>query len=215
MLTLRASAIGGCPRALFYQATKVAGEPRSLTSRLTLRLGTVMEAVILEELGYRVEDAQKEIVLPIPWSPAVAIVGHPDGRVGDTVIEVKTMNQFAFRQVKKHGVKEHYPQYLMQASCYLAGLQGEALRFICFNKDSSDILEQEYPRAEVQPYWEAAQLVARTVAEGVWRKQEPVRPQRLPAWRCRRQYCEFWHCEHNDGYGQSVMKEAEHGVLQG
>jgi hypothetical protein len=87
------------------------------------------------------------------------------------------------------------------------------MRIACFNKDSAKILEQDYPKAEVLPYWEAAQLVDRTVAEAVWRKQVPVRPQRLPAWRCKRQYCEFWHCRHNDGHPVAVAQEANHGFL--
>ncbi len=206
MLTFRASSMGGCPRALYFQALGLEGEPRDLESRLTLRLGTVMEPVILEELGYQVEDSQKEVVLPV--GRGVQIVGHPDGRVGDLLLEVKTMNDFAWQQAKKQGIKAYYPFYVMQGGLYLRALDCRALRFVCYNKNTSAHFEQDYEAVEVYPFVLRALNKARRLARQVELGTPPERPHNLPAWRCKKKYCEYWHCHLNDGHKAYLERRA-------
>jgi len=202
MITFRSSEIGGCSRALVYEALGFPREPYDKRSRLTLELGKLMEPVILREQGY--EDllhVQKEMVLPV--TRGVQIVGHPDGVWINSrryLLEVKTMRDFAWRQARDGGIKDKYPGYFAQGSTYFVGWGCDVLRFICFNKDSSDTKEIDYEGREVAAM--AARMVrkARRVACYVEAGEIPGKPGDLAKWQCQKRYCQFWCCEYNEGH---------------
>lgn len=205
LITIRASAIGGCLRSLVYQGMQIQGVPRDQDSRLTLALGQVMEPVILKILKYKVEDAQIELTLPI--NNRIQIVGHPEGRQGHVLLEVKTMAAWAWGQAKKQSVVTYYPQYAMQNAVYFAGFGGlvDRSEFILFNKNTSKIIKQKFSYFDLAPFIHRAAKVAREVDRYMGWGTIPGKPDDLKKWQCQKKYCVYHHCEHNDGY--TILRE--------
>jgi hypothetical protein len=208
VITLRASAIGGCLRALVYQGLQVKGEPRNRDSRLTLALGQVMEPVILDILKYKVEDPQIELTLPI--NSRIQIVGHPEGREKTTLLEVKTMAAWAWGQAKKQSVITYYPQYAMQNAVYFAGFGGlvDRSEFILFNKNTSKIIRQKFSYFDLAPFILQSVKVARQVDRFINWGIIPEKPENLKKWQCQAKYCQYHHCEHNEGHQKFMEKRA-------
>lgn len=199
MLQLRMSSMGGCDRALVYEAMQIEGEPRTKESELTLELGKIMEPVILKAQGYDVEDPQKELVLPV--SGRGQLVGHPEGRQGRMLLEVKTMADYAFRQATKNQVIYYYPQYGAQNGCYFAAWSRcDVSRFILFNKNDSRIQEQDFSYQEIMPFARRAVRQARRVFRYVEWGEVPGKPETLAKWQCQAKYCKYHHCEFNTGH---------------
>jgi len=184
------------------------GEPRDRESRLTLALGQVMEPVILKILKYQVEDPQIELVLPV--NGRVQIVGHPEGREGNKLLEVKTMAAWAWRQAKKEGVINYYPQYGMQNGVYFTGFGGlvDQSEFILFNKNTSKIVRQKFSYVDLAPYIYRVVRVARQVGQYFEWGEIPKKPTNLRKWQCNKKYCEFHHCEFNEGHKKFLEKKA-------
>jgi hypothetical protein len=206
MLQLRMSSLGGCDRGLVYEALQIEGEPCTKESELTLALGQVMEPVILKAQGYEVEDSQIELVLPVGNH---RIVGHPEGRQGRLLLEVKTMADYAWRQAKQQSVINYYPQYGAQNGCYFAAWgYCDTSRFILFNKNTSKIIEQNFTYQEIMLHARRAIKQARQVFKYVEWAETPKKPEGLPKWRCDQRYCKYHHCEHNTGH-QAWLTKAE------
>lgn len=207
MLQLRMSSMGGCDRALVYEALQVEGEPRTKESELTLELGKVMEPVILKAQGYEVEDPQIELVLPVGKH---RLVGHPEGRCGSLLLEVKTMADYAWRQATKELVINYYPQYGAQNGCYFAAWgYCDASRFILFNKNTSKIVEQDFNYQEIMQHARRAVRQAKRVFKYAEWGELPEKPEGLKKWQCQAKYCKYHLCPHNEGNLAFVMKETE------
>jgi len=205
MLELRMSSMGGCDRALVYEAMQVEGEPRTKESELTLELGRVMEPVILKAQGYQVEDPQIELVLPVGQHQ---LVGHPEGREGCLLLEVKTMADYAWRQATKNLVINYYPQYGAQNGCYFAAWgRCDASRFILFNKNTSKIVEQDFTYQEIMQHARRAVRQARRVFKYAEWGCLPPKPENLAKWQCKAKYCKYHLCPHNEGHQAFIMRE--------
>jgi hypothetical protein len=167
-----------------------------------------MEPVILNILKYKVEDAQIELTLPI--NSRIQIVGHPEGRQGHVLLEVKTMAAWAWGQVKKQSVVTYYPQYAMQNACYLAGFGGlvDRSEFILFNKNTSKIIRQKFSYFDLAPLIRRAKKMACEVDRFIGWGTIPEKPVDLKKWQCQAKYCQFHHCEHNEGHQKFAEKGA-------
>jgi hypothetical protein len=208
MLQLRMSSMGGCDRALVYEALQVKGEPRTKESELTLALGQVMEPVILKAQCYQVEDPQIELVLPV--SSRGRLVGHPEGRQGNLLLEVKTMADFAWKQANRELVINYYPQYGAQNGCYFAAWgRCNASRFILFNKNTSRILEQDFTHQEIMRHARRAIKKARRVFRYVEWGTMPAKAANLKKWQCQAKYCKYHLCPHNEGFPAWTIKHTE------
>jgi len=159
-----------------------------------------MEPVILRQLKYKVEDAQIKLVLPI--NGRIQIVGHPEGRQGTTLLEVKTMAAYSWKMAKKEGVMAYYPQYAMQNACYFAGFGGlvDRSEFILFNKNTSKVKKQKYGYKDLRPFIRQVVQVAKIVEAFVSAGCMCSKPLDLKKWQCLEKYCQFWLCEHNTGH---------------
>jgi hypothetical protein len=167
-----------------------------------------MEPVILEVLKYKVEDAQIELTLPI--NSRIQIVGHPEGREGPVLLEVKTMAAWAWRCAKKEGVMAYYPQYGMQHGCYFAGFGGlvDRSEFILFRKNDSKIIRQKYRYQDIAPFIHRSVSVAREVDRYIGWGTIPKKPADLKKWQCQGKYCVYHHCEHNGSHQKFAEKRA-------
>ncbi len=165
---------------------------------MTLELGKVMEPVILKAQGYEVEDPQIELVLPVGNH---RLEGHPEGRCGSLLLEVKTMADYAWKQAAKELVINYYPQYGAQNGCYFAAWGCcDASRFILFNKNTSKIVEQDFTCGEIMQHARRAVRQARRVFRYVEWGEMPGKPEGLPQWRCDQRYCKYHLCEFNTGH---------------
>lgn len=204
-MELRMSSMGGCDRALCYEALQVKGEPRTKESELTLELGRIMEPVILKAQGYQVEDPQIELVLPVGQH---RLVGHPEGREVRLLLEVKTMADYAWKQATKAGVINYYPQYGAQNGCYFAAWgRCDTSRFILFNKNTSKIVEQDFTCQEIMQHARRAVRQARRVFKFAERGELPPKPENLKKWQCQAKYCKYHLCPHNEGHQNYTTEE--------
>ena len=145
-----------CMRHLWYAVNEV--EPCGETDKRTQRIfevGTALEPVIVSWLrqdGWDVEynpgsqDAELKIEVPVIGGK---LVGHPDcimskGEIQNALIDIKTMNERAFRYWKRDGTLKAKPQYVTQLHIYAMGLQAqgrkiEHLGIVGVNKNNSEM----------------------------------------------------------------------------
>ena len=202
---LRASKIGfPCARNLWYAANGYEGETSARSQRI-FDVGNYLEPMVVKWLrddGWEVEynpgsqNATLEVVVPVEGGE---IRGHPDafisrGDVRNILIDIKTMNDRAFRLWKSEGTLRKYPQYADQLHVYAvgamnAGHEVNGLGIVGVNKNTSelwiDFFRFDYGRI----------INNQNRAEGIFRIKTPPEVN-CPAekWACG--YCEFSHmCE--------------------
>lgn len=98
---------------------------------------------LLHELGYEISERQKEIS-----HFNGDFKGHIDGIIKDEegnsyVLEVKTMKQVYFNQVKKHGIRKVYHTYFIQIQMYMHFLNVPRGLFLILNKNDDSIYFEE------------------------------------------------------------------------
>ena len=155
MKTLRASKIGfPCVRNLWYSCNGYEGVTSEHSQRI-FDVGTALEAVAVNWLrqdGWDVDynpgsqSALLELVVPLKGGE---LRGHPDcfiskGEKQNILVDIKTMNDHAFRLWKQQGTKAKYPQYCDQLHVYSmgvlkAGLKVEGLGVVGINKNNSEM----------------------------------------------------------------------------
>ena len=146
---VRASAVGNCRRALWYEATgHEPTNPPSEESLTVTEAGNALEPVVLramERAGWDVRPNDpldpKRVTVdigtdpvtveePAPHSmrgPGIKVVGHPDaiGRLGDgdlMMVEVKTRGPEAFKRWQTLGAERSHPDSVAQAGFYGLGV---------------------------------------------------------------------------------------------
>lgn len=152
---LRASKAGfPCLRNLWYSVNGYQ-EVVSQKSQRIFDVGTALEPYIVEWLkadGWEVEynpgsqQAELEVTVPIIGGK---IAGHPDciiskGEIQNALVDIKTMNEWAFKNWKKKGTRITKPQYVTQLHIYAMGLQYagrtiERLGIVGVNKNTSEM----------------------------------------------------------------------------
>jgi hypothetical protein len=203
MITFRASGLGhACDRRVYLESVRGIEEPRDPGSRIVMDCGTALESVGIEymrlagwDIGYNPGNLEAKECLEYRGDGFV-ISGHYDaiGSFGGGelyVLDIKTMNSFAYREWKKLGTKEKYPQYLTQV-----GLYGYMLRFrgdqiakigiVGLNRD-----RPEYPLpVDSYDYDEGIPKAAIERAERIAHAADlPEIDASIPDWCCR--YCGF------------------------
>lgn len=145
-----------CMRNLWYTVNGYGGtgELDKKTQRI-FDVGTCLEPLIVEWLradGWDVEynpgSQEADLKVEIPVSGG-KLVGHPDciiskGEVQNALVDIKTMNDRAFRYWKRDGTEKTKPQYVTQLHIYAMGLiaQGrkiEKLGIVGVNKNNSEM----------------------------------------------------------------------------
>ena len=199
---LRASKIGHpCNRNLWYSIHE-ANEVISEQSRRILQLGTVLEPVIINWLrndGWNVKrnpiDSSNEGISLSIEVEGGSISAHPDCIISDNeliVADIKTMNDRAFRSLKREGTIKAFPNYADQLTIYAKalsniGISVNKLAIVALNKNNCegyiDFFNFEPVRFEV----------LKNRAEFIFSCNEaPEQGDRFEEWCC--DYCGFNHC---------------------
>lgn len=141
VLTIRASAIGKCSRALWAALNDV--QPMAPTERLEAIFdeGHLHEKAVrevLESEGAEMSPQEEVELWIIPG--ALRVVGHVDGNVVNwkQVWEGKALGKEGFRKFKNVGF-DAYPDYAWQISTYMIALDLPAL-YTVKNRDDGEIL---------------------------------------------------------------------------
>ena len=196
MIEVRASKLGGCVRSYLYDMKL--GEPElPARTKLIFAIGKALEPVVMEHAGFPLEFLTHDTVeIRDTMLTGVVLTGHPDGEDEDSIYEIKTMRGAAYRAMKKHGLAAQFPQYLIQAACYVVHRNKKGVRFLCLDKDSSEIHNEYFTLEELAPYYGKALYNAQTIH--IWSLKKgnryPQRDEDLPSWRCSPAYCRHTHC---------------------
>jgi len=152
---LRASRIGHpCNRNLWYSVNGATEETNEKSKRI-LELGKILEPVIINWLrndGWKVrrnpiDESNEGISLSISVSGGT-ISAHPDCLIskndsGVILADIKTMNDRAFRSLKREGTVKAFPNYADQLTIYAqamknSGFNVDKLAIVALNKNDCD-----------------------------------------------------------------------------
>ena len=148
-LEIRASAVGGCRRALWYTATGHRPSTTPTEDSLTvMEAGNALEPVVLramERAGWEVAPADPHDPKPVSvqLAPNLKVTGHPDATGvmplfgGAAVIEVKTRGPGAFKHWQTLGAERSHPDSVAQAAVYTYGTFGEARDAVIATMDTA------------------------------------------------------------------------------
>ena len=116
-------------------------------------------------------------------------VGFPEAPRTWHVIELKTSNTKAFKQLQKDGVRAAKPMHFAQMQIYMHLTEMERAAYLCVSKETDDIYFERIERDDV----EAARLMERAAAI-VFAAEPPTGLSADPAWwECK--FCPFHaHC---------------------
>jgi len=152
---LRASRIGHpCNRNLWYSVNGATEETNEKSKRI-LELGKILEPVIINWLrndGWKVrrnpiDESNDGISLSISVNGG-SISAHPDCLIskdnsGLILADIKTMNDRAFRSLKREGTVKAFPNYADQLTIYAqamknSGFEVDKLAIVALNKNDCD-----------------------------------------------------------------------------
>lgn len=204
---LRASSIGHpCIRKTWLSTFK---EPEEFSPQtlMTFDVGTALEEVAIKYIrldGWEVDynpgsqEAEEKVSIPVLETPeyGVFLEGHPDAVIWrpetpeeKILIDVKTMNEYAFKQWAKMGTMQKYPQYVEQVHIYGKGKGLRRLGIAAINKN-----KVEYPVPMDffdfdEEIWEGIMAKAKKLAEYAELPFAPEIDQDIPTWCCN--YCGY------------------------
>lgn len=168
----RASAVGGCIRALVAARLGYSPMPWDDASELRMAEGNLHEPAILDHLrrqGWTIIDEQREVELVV--GDRLVIRGHLDG-IGDQgpaatarVIEAKAMGDDPFKEWLANGFSTNR-RYATQLSIYMAGTGLPGL-FVVKNRNSgvvdiTEVDEPPIPITQVKARVARVEAIART-----------------------------------------------------
>lgn len=157
---LRASGLGACKRKLWYGVNRyktdilnsyekaedkdawVKTNASRFRFKLVFGLGDKIEEQLLEVLGDKIKDAQKEVYLILD---GLELKGHIDGIYTDEegydwIVDFKSINTRSFKYNIQNKKLIDY-KYLCQANFYMKALGIPRFRFVYYNKDTSHLEE--------------------------------------------------------------------------
>ena len=148
-LEIRASAVGNCRRALWYEANEYpVTNARTEESLTVLEAGTALEPVVLKAMrraGWDITptDRDNPEMMSLRLGPTLVVTGHMDaiGVVpifGDEpgVIEIKTRGPEAYKRWRTLGAERSHPESVTQAAFYSYGTFGEARDVVIATMDT-------------------------------------------------------------------------------
>ena len=148
-LEIRASAVGNCRRALWYEANEhPVTNPRTEESLTVLEAGNALEPVVLRAMrraGWEIDATDKDNpeMVSLRLGPTLVVTGHVDATgvvpiFGDepSVIEIKTRGPEAYKRWRTLGAERSHPESVAQAAFYSYGTFDEARDVVIATMDT-------------------------------------------------------------------------------
>ena len=184
----RASALGGCLRALWAARKGMPAAPTPAKMQEVFDRGHEIEPIVinmLKEQGWNIYDEQKEVILPVtfeefpdsvsqvppPITKPLYVLGHvdalgapPPGLSGpeadgfEHVIEIKGFGPDLWAKYKAGGLRGMFG-YAVQCSAYQYALGFADLAFVVYNKETGELDIQFFERPVLER-WELDVIVA-------------------------------------------------------
>ena len=209
ILEIRASAVGNCRRALWYEATgHEVTNPRDDDSLTMLEAGNALEPVVLRAMqraGWDIipTDRDNPRRVSLRLGPALLVSGHVDAAGvapifgGEpSIVEVKTRGPEAFKKWRTLGAERSHPESVWQAAFYTYGTFDEARDVVIATLDTGSrtwdyevIPAQRVERAFEQACARLGELAAHHVINGPDPDVLPERDFTADDWQCKR--CPF------------------------
>ena len=205
--TIRASSIGHpCIRKVWLSTFK---EPEEFTPQtlLTFDIGTALEEVAIKYIqmdGWETDynpgsqEAEDKVSIEILKTPEyeVYLEGHPDAVIWrpqkpeeKIMVDIKTMNDFAFKDWKKHGTLKKYPQYAEQVHIYGYGKGIFKLGIAALNKNKAEFPIPIDTFTFDPEIWENIMRKCNQLAEYAELPFPPAIDDEIPSWCCG--YCGY------------------------
>ena len=194
----RASALGGCLRALWAARSGQPAAPTPAKMQAVFDRGHEIEPIVinmLKEQGWNIYDEQKEVILPVtfeefpdtvsqtppPITKPLFILGHidalgapppgisgPESHTFEHVIEIKGFGPDLWAKYKAGGLRGMFG-YSVQTSAYQYALGFADLAFVVYNKETGELDIQFFERPVLER-WELDVIVA--VVEECYRSSQ-------------------------------------------
>ena len=209
ILEIRASAVGNCRRALWYEATGwEVTNPRDDDSLTMLEAGNALEPVVLRAMrraGWDITPTDRDNPrrVSLRLGPTLLVSGHVDAAgvapiFGNdpSIVEVKTRGPEAYKKWRTLGAERSHPESVWQAAFYTYGTFGEARDVVIATLNTGD-RSWDYeviPAVRVERAFEQAcarlgELAAHHVINGPDPEVLPERDFSAEDWQCKR--CPF------------------------
>ena len=208
-LEIRASAVGNCRRALWYEATGwEVTNPRSDESLTLLEAGNALEPVVLRAMqraGWDITptDRDNPRMVSLRLGPTLAVSGHVDAAgvapifgIEPSIVEVKTRGPEAYKKWRTLGAERSHPESVWQAAFYTYGSFDESRDVVIATLDTGNrVWDYEViPAHRVERAFERAcarlgELAAHHLVNGPDPEVLPERDFSAEDWQC--QCCPF------------------------
>ncbi len=208
-LEIRASAVGNCRRALWYEATgHQVTNPRSDDSLTMLEAGNALEPVVLramERAGWDITptDRDNPRMVSLRLGPTLVVSGHVDAAgvapiFGNepSIVEVKTRGPEAYKKWRVLGAERSHPETVWQAAFYTYGAFDQARDVVIATLDTGGrtwdyevIPAHRVERAFEQACARLGELAAHHLVNGSDPAVLPERDFTADDWQCKR--CPF------------------------
>ncbi len=208
-LEIRASAVGNCRRALWYEATgHQVTNPRDDDSLTMLEAGNALEPVVLRAMqraGWDITptDRDNPHMVSLRLGPTLAVSGHVDAAgvapiFGNepSIVEVKTRGPEAYKKWRVMGAERSHPETVWQAAFYTYGAFEEARDVVIATLDTGGRTwdYEVIPAHRVERAFERAcarlgELAAHHLVNGPDPAVLPERDFTAEDWQCKR--CPF------------------------
>ena len=208
-LEIRASAVGNCRRALWYEATgHQVTNPRSDDSLVMLEAGNALEPVVLRAMqrsGWDITptDRDNPQMVSLRLGPTLLVSGHVDAAgvapifgIEPSIVEVKTRGPEAYKKWRVMGAERSHPESVWQAAFYTYGAFNEARDVVIATLDTGNrtwdyevIPAQRVERAFEQACARLGELAAHHLVNGPDPYALPERDFTAEDWQCKR--CPF------------------------
>ena len=208
-LEIRASAVGNCRRALWYEATGYeVTNPRSDDSLTMLEAGNALEPVVLramERAGWDITPTDKDNprMVSLRLGPTLLVSGHVDAAGvapifgGEpSIVEVKTRGPEAYKKWRTLGAERSHPESVWQAALYSYGTFDEARDVVIATLDTGGRTwdYEVIPARRVERAFDRAcdrlgELAAHHLVNGPDPYALPERDYTADDWQCKR--CPF------------------------
>ena len=208
-LEIRASAVGNCRRALWYEATgHEVTNPRDDSSLTMLEAGNALEPVVLRAMqraGWDITptDRDNPRMVSLRLGPTLAVSGHVDAAgvapiFGNepSIVEVKTRGPEAYKKWRVMGAERSHPESVWQAAFYTFAAFEEARDVVIATLDTGGrtwdyevIPAHRVERAFEQACARLGELAAHHLVNGPDPDVLPERDFTADDWQCQR--CPF------------------------
>ena len=209
ILEIRASAVGNCRRALWYEATGwEVTNPRGDDSLTMLEAGNALEPVVLramERAGWDITPTDRDNPrrVSLRLGPTILVSGHVDAAgvapiFGNepSIVEVKTRGPEAYKKWRTLGAERSHPESVWQAAIYTYGTFDQPRDVVIATLNTGDrtwdyevIPAHRVERAFEQACARLGELAAHHLVNGPDPDTLPERDFTADDWQCKR--CPF------------------------